>query len=151
MSAKLSIDTLAGLTLNKFLLLGFDPRLSNDDRLAALSGHVGMLAAFVVYEEAATKRTLIKHKLVDCGAFALGWLYNFVEGDECHAEAKPLILAERERQQTLYRTQPEKYLVIMDSPVIDDKRKLRVLIEELGEVAEAIDWLESARTIPARI
>jgi NTP pyrophosphatase (non-canonical NTP hydrolase) len=29
-----------------------------------------------------------------------------------------------------------------DSPIVDDNRKLRVLTEELGEVADAIDRLE---------
>ena len=50
------------------------------------------------------------------------------------------IAQERVRQQELLRT--GKITFTCSSPIVDDNRKLRVLAEEVGEVAEAIDHLE---------
>jgi NTP pyrophosphatase (non-canonical NTP hydrolase) len=50
------------------------------------------------------------------------------------------IAAERVRQQELLRA--GKFTYTAASPVADNNRKLRILVEEVGEVAEAIDHLE---------
>ena len=54
-----------------------------------------------------------------------------------------LIAAERIRQKQLLRD--GKILFNCDSPVVSYDRKLRILVEEIGEVAEAIDLLETCR------
>jgi hypothetical protein len=51
------------------------------------------------------------------------------------------IAQERVRQQELLRS--GKITFSCSSPIVDDNRKLRVLTEEVGEVAEAIDALEN--------
>ena len=50
------------------------------------------------------------------------------------------IAQERSRQRELFLK--GKHLFSCDSPVADANRKLRVLVEEVGEVAEALDALE---------
>lgn len=59
-------------------------------------------------------------------------------------DAMQLISAERIRQKELLRD--GKILFNCDSPIVDDHRKLRVVTEELGEVAREIDCLEHARS-----
>ena len=51
------------------------------------------------------------------------------------------IAAERVRQQELFRA--GKFTFTCASTTADDNRKLRVLTEEVGKVAEAIDALEN--------
>ena len=50
------------------------------------------------------------------------------------------VAQQRLRQRQLLRD--GKILFNCDSPIASDDRKLRVLAEELGEVARAVDWLE---------
>lgn len=51
------------------------------------------------------------------------------------------IAAERQRQRELFRA--GQITLDMASPAPDANRKLRVLVEEVGEVAEALDVLEA--------
>ncbi len=53
------------------------------------------------------------------------------------------IAQERVRQQELLRE--GKHTFTCASPIADDNRKLRVLVEEVGEVAEALDALENKK------
>ena len=50
------------------------------------------------------------------------------------------VARERLRQKQLFYD--GKILFNCDSPVVDSNRKLRVLVEEVGEVAQAIDCIE---------
>ena len=60
------------------------------------------------------------------------------------------IAAERCRQQELLKA--GKFTYTCSSPVVDDNRKLRILVEEVGEVAEAIERLEMSKRghLPAK-
>ena len=53
------------------------------------------------------------------------------------------IAAERRRQKELLRD--GRILFNLDSPVVDNDRKLRIVVEEIGEIANAIDRLESLK------
>lgn len=50
------------------------------------------------------------------------------------------IANERTRQRELFRA--GKLWLAMDSQVVSDDRKLRVVVEEIGEIAQEIDLLE---------
>ena len=60
------------------------------------------------------------------------------------------IARERKRQEELRES--GKFTFTCRSPMMDDNKKLRVLVEEVGEVAEAIDRVESSKAghLPAR-
>ena len=70
--------------------------------------------------------------------YCAGWL---VSVGERHVAV--VISAERERQELLFSL--GKFTFTCASKTADAKRKLRVLVEEVGEVAEAIEKLEMAR------
>jgi len=54
------------------------------------------------------------------------------------------VAAERIRQQQLFRD--GKFTFTCASPTADENRKLRVLAEEVGEVAEALDRIENSKS-----
>ena len=54
------------------------------------------------------------------------------------------VAQERVRQQELFRG--GKFTFTCASTTADDNRKLRVLTEEIGEVAEAIDRIENSKS-----
>jgi hypothetical protein len=115
------------------LLLAFGERNGNDGRLADLTVGIGQIASSL------WSLAALEDRLVRVAAFCVGWLKSMdVENPFV------FIHEERLRQANLYVTEPEKYLVRMDSHVADNRRKLRVLVEELGEVAATIDLIEQA-------
>ena len=59
------------------------------------------------------------------------------------------VAAERIRQKQLLRD--GKILFNCDSPVVDENRKLRILMEEVGEVAEAMDRVECSKNSRAKL
>ena len=109
-----------------------------DFSLADLTAGVGMLAAQVT-NNITHPTNCFNHRatLLKIAAHVVGWL-DRSEGVDAFA----LIHAERERQEQLFRE--GKFLFTCASPTADPKRKLRILVEELGEVAKAIDQLEIA-------
>jgi NTP pyrophosphatase (non-canonical NTP hydrolase) len=54
------------------------------------------------------------------------------------------VFAERQRQEELRRANPKKYSFALSSLIADPRRKLRVVFEECGEVANACDELEQS-------
>lgn len=60
------------------------------------------------------------------------------------------VAKERIRQQELFRA--GKFTFTCASHTADDNRKLRILVEEVGEVAEAIDRVENSKInhLPAK-
>ena len=104
---------------------------SNDDNLVTLTIGLGCVASGMTIH-AACFHEYLERMFGHC----FGWLMAL-------GEKMPFdkINAERERQEKLFRT--GKILFNVASTTPDVKRKLRVLVEEVGEVAQAIDLLES--------
>jgi hypothetical protein len=75
-------------------------------------------------------------------AWTIGWAESLASKDVCG-----LVHAERDRQNALFAE--GKLPFTCASRTADAKRKLRVLVEEIGEVAEAIDMLEGSRNTKA--
>lgn len=106
---------------------------SDDAKLVHLSIHAGHVAAFIKDDD-----WLFCH-LVKVYGFTAGWIMKL--GVQ---HVQTAINAERDRQDELFRT--GKILYNCASRTVDPSRKLRVLIEEIGEVAEAIDMLEQTKS-----
>lgn len=100
---------------------------STDAKLAWLVGGVGRIATSLPRNAA----------VLDVAAVALAWLEYLHLSDMDILER---IATERVRQKKLFTDRVHHFRV--DSPVVDWTRKLRVLVEEVGEVAQAIDRLE---------
>lgn len=126
--------------LRIFTLADHEPRViaavlagnskSNDTNLAAMTVGLGCVASGMMIHSAGFHEYL-ERMFGHC----LGWLMALGEKnpfDKIHAE--------RERQEKLFRDGINTFNVA--SPTPDVKRKLRVLTEEVGEVAKAIDKLE---------
>lgn len=105
-------------------------------RLAAVSGNVSSLA-MAEPSARAEAAMLLRVSLADLAAYALIWATtgqrNYVRG--CKA-----IAAERERQRALFLA--KRIAFDCASPVVDPRRKFRVLFKECGEVARAINQIE---------
>lgn len=108
---------------------------SDDLRLQVLTTLVGTLAGSL--SDADWSRSLLRKIF----GYTAGWIA--ASGERAVQMA---INAERERQDQLLRE--GKFLFNCTSRVVDPKRKLRVLVEEQGEVAEAIDYVELFATRP---
>lgn len=104
-----------------------------DEKLRLLMIPAGQLAAVL------RDRDWSKNNLAKIYGLCTGWLMAL-------GEKTPVvkIIAERARQEKLLRE--GKFLFTCASRVADPIRKLRVLVEEIGEVAEAIDQLEIAES-----
>jgi hypothetical protein len=114
-----------------------------DFSLADLTAGVGMLAAQVT-NNITHPANSFNHRaqLMKIAAHVIGWLESLQAASD--TDVFTLIHAERERQEKSFRT--GKFLFTCASPTADPKRKLRILTEELGEVAKAIDQLEVAES-----
>lgn len=123
-------------------LLAYDDQLTHHDRVLQLGIGIGLVAAFVNYNQVTNGNATLKDKLTDVGAFAYGWLER-LEGN-AGIDCAYLILDERKRQDKLFRSGELPFNC--NSPVVDDRRKFGVLLEEGGEVAEAVDFLDSTET-----
>ena len=116
------------------VLSAFAGRQKNQDELLwGLTQGVGQLAAVLMNEAASEER------LTRIGAFVIGWVESQGLGS---TDVFTRITAERERQNILLRQ--GKFSYTCASPVADPRRKLRVIVEELGEVAEALFRLEAS-------
>lgn len=117
----------------KRVLLGYGSK-NHDLKLTQLA--IGL--AFVAHPETDEA----KLALINMFGFTFGWLMQLgvkMPYNRIHFE--------RERQEKLF--QARKFLFTCSSPVASGSRKLRVLIEEIGEVAECIDKLEFNTTAKA--
>ena len=113
--------------------MGVSKSKDNDAKLGELAVVVGMLAAC----DAGSPFT--QETLKRIFGFTFGWLMRLG-----HRRPQSAINDERDRQDKLFVE--GKILFNCASPVADFNRKLRVLVEEVGEVAQAIDkveWSES--------
>jgi hypothetical protein len=77
-----------------------------------------------------------QNDLAALAAFALAWLAGAGVPDSASR-----VRQERDRQRQLFRE--GKISFDVSSPIIDPARKFRVLAEEVGEVAHAIDQIEN--------
>ena len=103
---------------------------SHDYKLQQIGTGMGLLANS--YSADITQQTLRS-----IAAYCFGWL------ESCGIPSASFKVAgERDRQISLRKQFPNRYLVDMASATADESRKYRVLIEEVGEVAKAIDKLE---------
>lgn len=118
---------LNAIALHANRITGFDPKLDHDQKLQELSKGVGSLARMFGFDN-----------LARIGAYTSGWADLLQQKGEDGAIS--LINLERDRQDQLLRE--GKLLYNCASPVASDRRKLRALVEELGEVASAIDRIE---------
>ena len=76
-------------------------------------------------------------------AFSMEWV--FLGGGADRIAVAELVWQERERQRALLKA--GKFTLDVAHPTPDARRKVRVLIEEIGEVAEAIDKIENASVL----
>lgn len=116
---------------------------SSDDekliRLIKLAHEVGDDALLLAHCEGPKQLILsnLAFSLQSLAAFVCAWLA--ANGTTSSAMMESTF-AERRRQDELLRT--GKLLFNCASSIADDRRKFRVLIEEIGEVAQAIDRVE---------
>ncbi len=141
MSAQLTNDILDEIFVQKTYLLGYDETQTTDQSLAVLAVGLGHLSEVV-----AGKGTILKPHLQRIAGFAAGWAMRLASSSEdiCHA-----IIAERKRQEELFCGR--KFNFTCASLTADSFRKLRVLLEEVGEVAQECDALEYAKRIDMRL
>lgn len=119
--------------------------LSDDERLCRLvglangTGDDALLAAHSKNEQRDQHLANLVYCLSKTGSFVSGWLSIKGFRNGLMVEAT---FAERMRQEELLRS--GKLLFNCASAVADNRRKFRVLVEEVGEVAHAIDQIECA-------
>lgn len=113
----------------------------NDLALVELVHGVGFIAGTLTWNEREGVKEKFDHRshLLQVAAFAAGWVERLADAKN-KDRVFELIDKERERQEALFLA--GKISFQCSSPVVDVKRKIRVLIEELGEVAEEIDGME---------
>lgn len=120
------------------ILLATGDRLGNDDRLCALTVGVGRAV------ELLRNNNALRVQLERVAAYAIGWRIQMDYPARLqHQDTQPAfaaVIAERKRQRQLFKA--KKIQFDCASPIVDDKRKARVLIEELGEVAKEVDNIE---------
>ena len=110
-------------------LAGSDKTVGHDEKLRTLTVSAGCLAALLA------DPGWSQNHLGKIYGLCSGWLLAL--GEKTPGEK---ICAERERQQELFKA--GKFTFTCASRIADPVRKLRVLMEEIGEVAEAIEKLE---------
>ena len=101
-----------------------------DTKLVWLANKVGDITNTEIHE-------CRYHKVYAVACCAFAWL------ESLHIKPEDLLIKisdERLRQKQLFADRIHHFRT--DSPVVDWKRKLRVLLEEVGEVAQTIDRLE---------
>jgi NTP pyrophosphatase (non-canonical NTP hydrolase) len=116
-----------------------------DFHLADLAAGVGMLGAQVISNETSLAGAKFNHRplLEKIAAQTVGWLDQLGEKNPF-----TLIHDERERQEKLFRA--GKFNFTASSKSAGAKRKFRVLLEEIGEVAQECDALEYAKRMDVR-
>jgi hypothetical protein len=120
------------------MLLAMGPNLSDDGRLMELTKGVGQLAQALFNPLGRMDR------LERIAAYAAGWLVQM-------GERLPfgLVHQERERQRELLAANRITFDCAAES--VDGRRKLRALVEELGEVAHAIDQIDAGNPSPGNL
>ena len=122
----------------RMVLLGADTTLSHDRKLKELVAALGALAGNL------GQRDYIRRNLSGILGISFGWTMSLgaaMPFDKIHNE--------RERQHKLFLD--GRFSFTCASPVADPVRKLRVLAEEVGEVANAIDEFECGRLKPSHL
>lgn len=109
-----------------------------DDNLIVLGEMTGALARLIAQKHE------IEHRLLNIAAFAMSWGGRAIIGNGTvfFSDVHDEVLCERNRQRRLYRER--KITFDCASPIVDARRKFRVLLEELGEVAQELDRIERA-------
>lgn len=113
---------------------------TDDDRLLKIQIGLGFLAGVIRANEPREIRSVLQR----LAAHATGWVEHLGITEDVFA----LIHAERDRQERLFVVE-KKFLFTCASRTASPVRKLRVLVEEVGEVAEAIDKIEVCEAAPA--
>lgn len=111
-----------------------------DLALADLTQSVGFVAGTVIWNNspATQEKFPLKSHLQQIAAFAIGWAESFGG-----LPVFSLVEAERERQHRMFLAGKHSFNCCF--PHIEPKRKARILVEEIGEVANAIDEVECDR------
>lgn len=138
MKTKIKIPRATAQVLNRVLnhinrMLAYDEK-SHDLNLADMVINQGHLA-FAVRSKCAGE--IKRDHLLRIAASACGWAERLKAKDQ---DIFVLVTAERERQRELLRGGKISFDVAAAIP--DETRKLRVLVEEIGECAQAVDLLE---------
>lgn len=111
----------------------------NSDRVCATDWSTDYKLAWLIGRTGNIANSMKRHEAVlDVAGCAFAWL------ESLHIKPMDILVRiadERLRQRKLFTDGIHHFR--MDSPVVDWTRKLRVLAEEVGEVAEAIDQLEA--------
>ena len=136
-------DVMKSLAEHKCRLLGMAGG-DYDLALADLSTGVGLIAGKIIWNSnPRNPRFDLTSLLQQTAAFAMGWADALKIKSET---AYSSILKERARQMQLYRD--GELLFDCSSPSVDPKLKHRALLEELGEVAEAVDMFDAEAITP---
>lgn len=122
---------------------------STDERLIVLIQHLNRVAVQTMQvihgsEKKQINRNRLRDSLANIAAFAFVWICsdsNPSAWDFRELQTIERIHEERERQRALFKERKISFDVA--SPIIDLRRKFRVLAEEVGEVAHAIDQIEN--------
>ena len=114
------------------LIIGMSRKDDEDEKLAELTSGVGLLAAGRMGSD------LVAANLVRVFGFTAGWI-SLASGLRTQRVLAAIHL-EREHQQELLAAGKLSYSCAC--PRVEVTRKLRVLVEEVGEVAQAVDWVE---------
>lgn len=116
------------------------PVLGSDDyNLQLVTDQVGALARGM-------GNGCAKQRLLSMAAFTMRWSIGSGDG-LCWDLAWMRVRSERARQGALLAS--GRITFNCASHIVDPRRKLRVLVEEIGEVAEALDLLEQKRPTAA--
>lgn len=114
-------------------LIAFDTNSSADEKLMELGIGIGLLGQAV----RSGCRDTQKATLIRIAAHCIGW----VESNPSPIkDVFSAVIAERERQEGFLRE--GRFNFTCASRIADPKRKLRVVLEEVGEVAKECDQLE---------
>lgn len=123
---------------------------NTDERLIFLCQNLNCVACEILVsihglgDQLPHARRNLRDDLATIAAFAFAWLCDYRAPDARdfrELEITERIWEEREHQRRLLRD--GKILFACDSTIVDARRKFRVLTEEVGEVANALDRLEA--------
>lgn len=130
-------NTLEAPQLNTRVVLHELRRPYRDCPLPVADENINLLTLFQQVSGFAAGLSYHTHgslRLQSIASFAMRWACDNFD------QARDLVAQERLRQRTLFNL--GKHAFSVDDPHVDQRRKLRVLIEEVGEVAQAIDMIE---------
>lgn len=111
-----------------------------EDCLRYLGQLLGNLSVEILYPHGEGTRDVLQRLF----ALAVCWVAR-LRGTDQFQMILGAVHAERVRQEELRRARPDKYPFALSSTIPDARRKLRVIFEECGEVAAALDELECGK------